>query len=243
MITTNLNKPTTPRRHWFDLPVPAAAGIIIFAIYLIAGLVWQLRSVPRVAAVPTPGLIILIATSPAVIVPTAVPVQQVAAMVPENVTRRAIGVFGAPDTATYIGGVEAGRAFVPIGRYGSEWIQVDMQDSGRVFVRTADLYGVPDLADLKPTDAPVVVERQPVIVYQPAMAVATPTEQAYAVTNADPDFYSSIPDTADLDAVQSLIGSDPNALACGGSPLCGGLTNAQAQEVVNARRAARAAQP
>jgi hypothetical protein len=180
--TTKLN---TPRRHWFDLPVPAAAGIIIFALYLIVGLGWQLRSAPSVAAVPTPGLIILIASPLPVQPPTAIPAAQVAAVVPENVTQRAIGVFGAPDTASYIGSVEAGRVFAPVARYGVEWTQVAMEGSGRVFVRTSDLYGVPELVDLQPTSAPVVIERPIYVAAQPAPAIATP-ESRYEVTNAAP---------------------------------------------------------
>lgn len=65
MTTTNLH---TPRRHWFDLPVPVAAGITIFALYLIVGLVWQLRSAPRVAAVPTPSLPVITFTTSAPII-------------------------------------------------------------------------------------------------------------------------------------------------------------------------------
>jgi hypothetical protein len=182
VITTNLNKPTSPARHWFDLPVPAAAGIIIFALYLIVGLGWQLRSAQRAAAVPTPGLIILIATQAAV-VPTPAPTAaaQVAAMVPENVVPKAIVVYGAPDLTTAIGAVEAGRVFAPVARYGVEWTQVDMDGSGRVFVRTTDLYGVPELVDLQPAPQPQVIY----VAAQPAPAVATP-EPHYEVTNAAP---------------------------------------------------------
>jgi hypothetical protein len=168
VTTTNLRQPA---RRWFDLPVPAAAGIIIFAIYLIVGLVWQLRSAPSAAVVPTPGLIILIATQPAAIVPTAAAV--VAAVVPENVTQRAIGVFGAPDTASYIGSVEAGRVFSPVARYGVEWTQVDMDGSGRVFVRTSDLYGVPELVDLQPAPTALVIERPVYVASQPREAAPT----------------------------------------------------------------------
>jgi hypothetical protein len=156
--------------------LPPALMVAIVVLVLAAGIsgISQLRSAQQAVAVPTPALpapIIIIASPLPVVPPTAV--VQVAAVQPSNVTQRAIGVFGAPDTASYIGSVEAGRVFAPVARYGSEWVQVDMDQSGRVFVRTADLYGVPELADLQPTPAPIVVER-PIYIAAPLPAVATP---------------------------------------------------------------------
>lgn len=235
MKTTNLN---LPRARWYDLPVPAAAALVIFFLLLIGLIVGRVRSTPSVAAVPTPGLIIMIATqAAAAVVPTAAPVL-VAAVMPENVTQRAIGVFGAPDTASYIGSVEAGRAFSPVARYGADWTQVDMGGSGRVFVRTSDLYGVPELVDIAPTEAPmVVVVNVPQSAPAPAYAAPTPAPEQYAVAKTS-DFYSTPPYVDPL-AQQALIGSDPSALACGGSPICGGLTNEQAQAALDQQRAGR----
>lgn len=237
-LDTTLVTPTwrPARRHWYDLPVPLAAAILIVCLLGIAMLSARVRSGHQASAVPTPGLVILIATAQSITVPTAVPQVQQAAVVHENVTQRPIGVFGGPDPATYIGSVEQGRSFVPIGRYGSEWIQVDMSGSGRVFVRSSDLYGVPELVDLKPAPAPIVVN-QPIYVSVPSYAVPTPAPEEYAVANQPPasDFYSP-PDTS-IEARQALIGSDPNALACGGSPMCGGMTNQQAQDAIDREKA------
>lgn len=54
------------------------------------------------------------------------------------------------------------------------------------------------------------------------------------------DFYTT-PPQVDPAFQQSLIGSDPNALACNGSVWCGGLTNAEAQAALDAQRATAAA--
>lgn len=193
MTTTNLH---APRRHWFDLPVPAAAGIIIFAIYLIVGLVWQLRSAPGAVAVPTPALpVIALATSAPIIV-----IQKETPPTPAPPT---------PDQQVY-------------------------QELEQLRARVVDL-------EAQQAAAPPIVEQQPVIVYQPAapleMAVATPEPDQYAVTNADPNFYS--PPNTSIEDRQKLIGSDPNALACGGSPMCGGMTNREAQAALDAERAAQ----
>lgn len=180
LTTTRLQLPSP--RAWWNLPTPAAAAITIFCLLSIGMLLGHVRSAQPAAAVPTPALapIIIIASPlPQGIPPTAIPpAAQVAAQLPGNVTVRAIGVFGSPDTASYIGAVEAGRTFAPVARYGATWTQVDMSGSGRVFVRTSDLYGVPDLADLEPTSAPVIVER-PVYVAAPLPAVATPAPEQY----------------------------------------------------------------
>lgn len=181
LATTKLTSP----RAWYDISPPVAATICIFALLLIGLIVGKIRSAPSVAAQPTPALMILIATQPAMVPPTAAPVQHLAAVVPENVTQRAIGVFGAPDTASYIGSVERGRAFSPVARYGADWTQVDLDGSGRVFVRTSDLYGVPELVDLKPTSAPVIVER-PIYIAAPMPAVATPEPEQYQVAAEQP---------------------------------------------------------
>jgi len=175
-------------RRWIELSPPVAATICVFALLMIAGMVGRIASTPSMLLQPTPALPIIIIASPLPQgpVPTAVPAPvQVAAVVPENVTQRVIGVFGGPDPATYIGSVEQGRAFVPVARYGVEWTQVDMSGgTGRVFVRTADLYGVPELVDLQPPPTPQVIERPIYVANQPEPAVATPEQYQVAQQEA-----------------------------------------------------------
>jgi hypothetical protein len=180
--TTNLTKPTSPRR-WIDLSPPVAAAICIFCLLGIAAIIGRMRSAPAVAVQPTPALpIILIATQVAVAPPTAVPAVQIAAALPANVTKRAIVVYGAPDLASAIGAVEAGRPYQLLARWGVDWLQVDISGSGIVYARTADLLDLPaDLVDLAPTAAPVIVER-PIYVAAPMPAAPTPAPDLYQTT-------------------------------------------------------------
>jgi hypothetical protein len=67
LTTTRLTLPC--RRTWYDLPVPATIVICVFSLIAIAFLVGKLRSAPAAVTVPTPALMILIATS----APTAEP--------------------------------------------------------------------------------------------------------------------------------------------------------------------------
>jgi hypothetical protein len=54
---TTTTKLHTPRaRTWHDLPVPQAAGIAVFCLYIVAALVGQIHAAPTVAPVPTPAL-------------------------------------------------------------------------------------------------------------------------------------------------------------------------------------------
>ncbi len=181
MITTNLNKPA---RRWLDLPIPAAAGVAIFILYLITGLVWQLRSAPQIAAVPTPALPIIIIASPIADGPRPTPAAVVAAFAP-NQLHKALVAYGAPDASTAIGAIEAGRTYNILARYGADWLQANVAGSGVVWLKADQVLDLPaGLADLKPTPAPIVVN-QPIYVSAPALAVATPTEQLYTTAQSD----------------------------------------------------------
>jgi hypothetical protein len=189
--TTNLRTPTTLRARFDGLPLPVAIGVVIFCLLGIVGAIGRIRSEGGAAAVPTAPLPIIIIASPLPqIPPTAVPqVQQVAAVVPGNVTRRAIVVYGAADLTTAIGAVEPGRAYQVLAKNGTDWLQIDMSGgTGVVFVRTVDLFDLPaDLVDLQPPPQPqVVYVSAPAPVYapeaaapveQPAEAAPTPAQQ------------------------------------------------------------------
>lgn len=90
-----------------------------------------------------------------------------------------------------------------------------------------------DFATPTPTAIPLAVPVVAPIRYdEPAPPVVEPAPQE--------DFYAATPQV-DPAWQQSLVGSDPNALACNGSPLCGGLTNAEAQAALDSQRATAAA--
>lgn len=168
--TTRLKRPGA--RGWNDLPIPVALAICILAILAIATLVGKIHSGGQIVAVPTPALpIILIATQPAIVPPTAVPIQ-LAAVLP-NTLRRAVVAYDSPN-GSVIGAIEQGRAYSVLARYGSDWLQADVTDSGIVWLRSADVLDLPaGLADLQPTEAPQVIYQ---VVNQPAEAASVPQE-------------------------------------------------------------------
>jgi hypothetical protein len=98
--------------------------------------------------------------------PTALPV----AMLP---------AFAAPN-GTQLGEIEATRTIAPIAHFGSEWIQADVEGSGRIWLRARDF---PQLAivgpDLAPRLAPPVAEA-PAPVWQAPISVALPAPEDIA---------------------------------------------------------------
>lgn len=177
MKTINLKLPSP--RAWYELSTPVCAALCIFLLLLIGLIVGRVRSMPSTQAQPTPAIIIIASPLPQGIPPTAVPAAVVAIGPIGPVTKRAIVVYGDHDLRTAIGAVEAGRAFTPLSRWGADWTQVDMAGgTGVVYVKTTDLYDLPELVDLQPPAQPVVIDR-PVYI-----AVQQPAPQpAYQVTN------------------------------------------------------------
>jgi hypothetical protein len=184
LTTTNLQLPSV--RAWWNLPTPIAATICIFALLMIAALIGRLQQAPIAAAVPTPALdpIIIIASPLPVVPPTAIPpAAQVAALTP-NALRRAVVAYDAP-AGNVLGAIEQGRVYSVLARWGSDWLQADVQDSGVVWLKADQVLDLPaGLADLEPTQAPVIVERPIYVAAQPA-AIATPKPH-YEVTSAAP---------------------------------------------------------
>lgn len=159
------------------LLIACLIAVPLIAITIAASIV---RSWPA-PQLPPMQPIVVIATAPAVVVPTAVPpAAQVAAVLPANALRRAVVAYGAPDSTTALGAIEQGRTYAVLARYGAEWLQADVQGSGVVWLKADQVLDLPaGLLDLQPTDAPVIVER-PVYVAAPMPAVATPEPEAAA---------------------------------------------------------------
>jgi hypothetical protein len=179
--TTHLN--LSRASAWLDrLPIPPAL-IVACLIFIVAGAitaVGRLGRPPAAAAVPTPVLpIIIVATAPAVVVPTPA-AAQVTAVLP-NTLRRAVVAYDSPN-GNALGAIEQGRAYAVLARYGADWLQADVRGSGVVWLQTADVFDLPsDLADLAPLPTPqiVTVPISPILVRVPA-------EQTYQVTNEPP---------------------------------------------------------
>lgn len=139
---------------------------------------------------------------------------------------RLLAAFDQP-AGRVLGTIEATRPYTPTAHYGGDWIQANVQGSGLIWIGAAELPGIALVGpDLAPLPAPQVV-----YVNAPAPAYAPPTYDPTYLTANDPappsDWYTDIP-TPNPAVVRELIGDDPGALACGGSPICGGLTNAEA---------------
>lgn len=110
--------------------------------------------------------------------PAATPAAARATQAPNGqlVLDRAVVAYASPDGAL-LGAIEAGRSYMPLGGQDG-WQQLDVDGSGAVWVRWAELGIVPTAAPPAPTDTPavesVIVEAAPAIVgvEQPIAALA-----------------------------------------------------------------------
>lgn len=154
-------------------------GLIYLSLLsVIAGAAWFARAWPGLSLAwertTAPDPIVLIATP----TPSLPRLPAPAAPAPAGPTLpRATVAYAAPGGAV-LGGLEPGRAYAVLARYGAAWLQIDA-GSGPVWVAASDAGLTVDaaLADLAPPPAPqvVVVERpapapQVVSVQQPAPA-------------------------------------------------------------------------
>ena len=181
-----------------DRHAAAAAAVCAALLGCLIGLsVLIIASVPRAVSAELPCIV---TTSPGVPCPkiiilgTATPPPTAA-----HVLTQAISAYGAPDTATLIGPVEAGRAFAPVAvSADGAWLQLDIAGSGLVWTTAASVDGVDAsvlavIATLEPTAtvAPLVAEQpapsgpvvsgwqQPIIEpWQPAPEAA-PTSEVF----------------------------------------------------------------
>jgi hypothetical protein len=175
---------------WLDqIQIPPAL-IVVAAIFIAAAgitAIGRLRSVQQVAPAPTPGLIILIATAPAVAVPTAVPAQQAAYQ--QLPAERYVTAFAAPDNGIVLGPIPWDANSPILGRWGDSMIMTAWQGNN-VWVRVSELGG--SLANLAPAPAtpqPQVIYQvvnQPAQAAQEAPAAAQPAYQVDTVPQAAP---------------------------------------------------------
>ncbi len=216
-----------PRARWYDLSTPAAASLTIFLLLLIALIVGRIRSAQQAVVVPTPAIIIIATPAPR-------PAPTAAAAAPMQIAAvRYVPGFDRPN-GNVMGAIPEPAASAIVARWGDEWLETT-HDNAPIWIRAADM-GM-SLANVAP-----VPQLQPQVVYvsSPPYAVPTPTEGSYTIANAPPDgdFYTSAPQVSPAFQESLIDDSRPNELACGGSPMCGGLTNAQARAALNAQRAA-----
>lgn len=143
---------TLTRTEWVTLVAVAlmAAFVLIYA--------WSTPQTP-VAPRSVPTAVIMPTAAPATPVPTAAPI----AMLP---------AYAAPDGAQ-LGTIEVTRTIVPVAHFGADWIQADVQGSGRIWLRARDW---PALAIVGPDLAP----KAAIAAWQPPIAVELPSPQDIA---------------------------------------------------------------
>jgi hypothetical protein len=180
--TMNLKLATQHAARQLD-QIPAALLVAIAVLFAAAGIatIGRLRSAPSVAAVPTPGLIILIATEPAVVVPTAVPP---AAQVAYQQPIRYVTAWAAPD-GVVLGPIPWSSDSPILGRWAETWLMTSWE-GGNVWVRAADLGA--SLANLAPAPAAPA----PQVIYQVVNQPAQPAPQAPAVAQPEQPGYQAV---------------------------------------------------
>jgi hypothetical protein len=123
------------------------ALVIILAM---AGLAVYAR-LPRTSQ-PAAPVVVLAPTMAPPSLPTPAPTP-----LPPNGLPRAIVAYAAPGGAV-LGPIEPGRAYTATARYGMEWVQLDVLDSGQVWTEAGivdvDLTSLPDLTPPTPLPAP-----------------------------------------------------------------------------------------
>ncbi|HEU5103499.1 MAG TPA: hypothetical protein VFU22_30980, partial [Roseiflexaceae bacterium] len=133
-----------PARQKLTKPELATlAGVALIAVFILV-YAWATPAAPTAPATAHPTAI---PTAQATAAPTAAPATAV----------RLLAAFAAPDGST-LGTIEATRAITPVAHFGSDWIQAEVEGSGLIWLRAADLPGTelvgPDLAP-RPTARPV----------------------------------------------------------------------------------------
>jgi len=166
-------------RTWLAQRDPIALLSILLIVSIVGlAVIRQLAIVMApIAAVPTPSPpIIMIATQPAMVPPTAAP-RQVAAQLLEAPPRYVVA-FAAPDGAV-LGAIPEPAASAILARYGDSWLMTNWQGSN-VWIRAADI-GL-NLADVAPALAPAVSASA----RAPVSAAPVAPEQPYQTDNAPP---------------------------------------------------------
>jgi hypothetical protein len=158
----------------FTLPIP----IVITALVVIVSASLAVLGQPRAATLQP-----RIAPEPVIIIATAKPGQPVIQAAAGNTTRTAMVAYASPG-GIVLGAIEAGRPYRLLARYGADWLQIDADGSGQVWVKAPTLLGLPDVADIQPTATPEVIVISAPPVEAPAdVQVDAPAEPVHKGSN------------------------------------------------------------
>src|SRR4051812_5275248 len=143
-------EPITPLALPTRQYVPFGVGALLI-ILLMIGMAYQITQAPALPLQITP-----VSTEVATDAPSALAAAPTPA--PTDVPPVAkINAYAAPD-GLLLGQIETTRQITPVAHYGSGWIQADVERSGRVWLRKADVPAVamvgPDLAPVAAVSAP-----------------------------------------------------------------------------------------
>jgi hypothetical protein len=157
----------------------AIAATVTFSLFLFVAAI-SIRAPAQPAAQAQPPITIIATPEPTPIVA-------------EVGLPHAIVAYDSPGGAV-IGPIEAGRGYLAVARYGTDWVQLDVDGSGLIWTEAApiglELAGLTDRMPPPPPPAPIVVyvpapvEPQ----QQPAILEAAPTEPP---APSEPNFAAS----------------------------------------------------
>lgn len=179
------------------------AVIAVVMLLALIGRAYALRSAERNTQTKPLQPIIMLATN---VPPTPT------AVASQNGLPRSVVAYDAP-LGNVLGAIEQGRAYRLVARSGASWLQLEVAESGLVWVKAGDLD--PELANV-PDLATPNAQPQPAVVYVPAQEVdqievvnvpkAAPTMQA-----ATPASIATPAPVVDNTFAASFTKPDPNA--------------------------------
>ncbi len=165
-------------RSLWNLSIRQCAIICTICLILIGVLIGRIRAdrLAAVPAVPTAGMVILIATPLAQPMPSPAPTAaaQVAAVLP-----RFVVCYDQPVNGSVLGPIPAPSTSAIVARYGTGWVMTPW-NNGYCWLHAVDV-GMPDVADLQPTEAPRIL-----VVSAPAPAPIA-NETQYQTTSEAPE--------------------------------------------------------
>lgn len=176
MKTTPLGTRRDRLRFWLRQYDPwMLAGLLVVALILGGAAIRYLISTWQQRAT-----IIVITPTPSLPTPAA---PQLGALTSSTIQRTARAIIAYDDSGQLIGAIEIGRPYTPTAQIDDTWLLADMQGSGMVRLKIAELYGLAGLPRIvQPTAPPpitpsvILVEQAPKLTTEDAPATEPPPD-------------------------------------------------------------------